>query len=97
MARTPNHQSKKKRTKTVLLSEKAYLILVKLKKHNEFNFSRFVSEKLIDKYGDSKDDEVFWKNKLWQIQKERYAINEEYSVEIGKVAAKLAKVRSEAE
>lgn len=72
MARKPDHLNKKKRTKTVLLSEKTYLMFREIKRVNpKWSFSGFVNDCLSDKLRGVLPQEFLLRQAMLTIQKKR--------------------------
>lgn len=69
MARIPDHKNKKKRTKTVLLSEEAYLLWKEIKRNAiKWSFSDFVNKKMIEEYSKAGSKKNFLLNRLIELQ-----------------------------
>lgn len=94
MARPKDIDSKKKRTKTVLLSKPAFRRYRQIKAINEdFNFSEFVNRQMIKAFRDDGDLELLTAA-MNELQEDRNKQIAEFDEKIRELALKIGKIRN---
>ena len=93
MVRKPDHINRKKRIKTIILSEKAFIIWKELRKNKSWDFSDYVSKKLVDDFEFS-DNVSFYKNEILRLKKERESIKNDFDTRIHALVLKLESLYS---
>jgi len=90
MARMKDVKNKKKRTRTVLLDEPAYIAYVnRLKSNPDWNFSKYVSDHIKKDFSHLIDEEERLLINLQDLQKERDSSENFFAARIKDAAIKL--------
>lgn len=95
MVRVKDIYNASKRTKSILLSEKAFLLLKEYTKaHPRFNFSRWVTEKICRHFGAT--DENYWGELIKDLRTRKSLVLEQMDADIDHAVNKWRESKKEA-